>query len=277
MMGITSPAGALGYQYPSSVNQYLVGGITLPNGASILNQYDNLSRMTNTALVNYWGHTLDGYVYGLDLMGLRTNITRNLGLTTNYVNIGYDPIEEVTNWSAREFSGELRHNEQLGYGYDNAGNLNVQTNDALIQTFTVDALNQISNVTRTGPLTVTGAAQVPVIHVSVNGTNAQTYGDFTFAGGSNGLINGVNTFTNVAEYVYTNYSTNILSANLPTPVAMQYDANGNLISDGTRVFAYDAENQLTNVFVTNAWRVGFVYDGLNRRRIQRDYTWSGGT
>ncbi len=68
-------------------------------------------------------------------------------------------------------------------------------------------------------------------------------------------------------------ATNTLALTLYTNVVLQYDANGNLTNDGTRVFSYDAENQLTNVFATNAWRVGFVYDGLNRRRITREYTW----
>jgi hypothetical protein len=81
----------------------LISGITLPNWASITNTYDSLARLTNTALLaNYLGHTLDGYGYGLDLLGLRTNITRNLGLTTNTVAIGYDGIGQLTSWSARE-------------------------------------------------------------------------------------------------------------------------------------------------------------------------------
>src|SRR5271157_3162987 len=61
MTNITSPAGAFGYAYatpnPASA---LISGITLPNWASITNQYDPLARLTNTALLNYWGHTLDG-------------------------------------------------------------------------------------------------------------------------------------------------------------------------------------------------------------------------
>ena len=273
MTGITSPAGAFGYQYPSSINQYRIGGITLPNEASIINQYDNLSRLTNTALLNYWGHPLDGYEYGLDLLGLRTNITRQLGLTTNTVTVGYDGIDQLTTWSAREANGSLRHNEQLAYAYDAAGNLHTRTNDALVQTFNVDALNQIDNVTRTGPLTVTGATPVPATNVTINGVGAQTYGDFTFAGGSNTLANGANIFTIIAQNPYGVAATNSLTLNVYTNVTLQYDANGNLTNDGTRVFSYDAENQLTNVFETNASCVGFVYDGLNRRRITREYTW----
>ena len=45
---------------------------------------------------------------------------------------------------------------------------------------------------------------------------------------------------------------------------------------GTRSFAYDSENQLTNVWVPTTWQVSFVYDGLNRRRIERDYNWQSG-
>jgi hypothetical protein len=104
----------------------------------------------------------------------------------------------------------------------------IRTNDALVRTFNVDTLNQISSVTRTGPLTVTGATPVPATNVTINSVIAQTYGDFTFAGGSNTLTNGANTFTIIAQNIYGAASTNTLAVNLPTPVNLQYDANGNL-------------------------------------------------
>jgi RHS repeat-associated protein len=107
----------------------------------------------------------------------------------------------------------------------------------------------------------------------VNTVAAQTYGDFTFASPGNTLVNGSNTFTITAQYLHTN-ATTTLTVNLPTNVVFQYDANGNMTGDGARVFAYDAENQLINVYATNLWQVGFLYDGLNRRRIERDYIWT---
>jgi len=207
------------------------------------------------------------------MLGLRTNITRKLGLTTNTVAVGYDGINQPANWSAKEAAGTLRHNEQEAYAYDAAGNLHIRTNDALVQTFNVDALNQLSNVTRLGQLTVTGATPVPATNVTVNTVTAQTYGDFTFAGGTNNLANGANTFTIIAQNIYTNFSTNILSVNLPTPVAFQYDASGNLTNDGTRYFQYDAENRLTNVTVAGQYQAVYVYDGFGLRRIRRAYAW----
>jgi hypothetical protein len=43
------------------------------------------------------------------------------------------------------------------------------------------------------------------------------------------------------------------AANLPTTVNFQCHTNGNLTSDGLRAFQYDAENQLTNVYVAGQW------------------------
>ncbi len=80
-------------------------------------------------------------------------------------------------------------NEQLGYAYDAANHLLYRTNNALVQTFAVDALNQLSNVSRAGTFTITGALPAPASSVTVNGANAQTNADFTFASGGNVLTN----------------------------------------------------------------------------------------
>ncbi len=72
------------------------------------------------------------------------------------------------------------------------------------------------------------------------------------------------------------HSTNSVTAFLPASPSYTYDLNGNLLSDGTRNFAYDDENQLINVWVTNPWMSQFVYDGKLRCRIRREYTWQAG-
>jgi RHS repeat-associated protein len=274
MTNLTSPAGAFGYAYatpnPASA---LISGIALPNWASITNAYDSLARLTNTALLNYWGHTLDGYGYGLDLLGLRTNITRNLGLTTNTVAIGYDGVGQLTSWSARESSETLRHNEQLAYAYDAAGNLNIRTNDALVETFGVDSLNQLTCVFISGALTLTGATPVPATNVTVNGVAAQIYGDFTFAGTNNSVTGGP--WAIVAQNRYGAAATNNAPSLWTLDVPLLYDQNGNLFTDISRYFQYDAENRVTNIY-SGMWQVSFAYDGLGRRRIEMDSTWDGG-
>ncbi len=237
----------------------------------------SLDRLDYTGLLDRWGHVLDGYGYTGDPLGLRTNLTRNLGLTTNSLGVGYDSIGQLVSWSGKETGGALRQNEQFGFGYDRAHNLNSRTNGALIQTFNTDVVNQLTNITRSGALTVSGVTTVPATNVTVNGQAAQTYGDFTFASQNNTLTNGQNGFTIVARNSYGLGTTNFVSVNLPSSVALQYDLNGNLTNDGTRSFAYDAEDRLVTNWVAGAWKSEFVYDGLGRRRIERDYSWNAGT
>ena len=274
MTNITSPAGTFSYSYGFQPASALVTGIALPNGAKIVNAYDSLARLTQTSLNNYWGHPLDSYTNSYDALGLRTNIVRNLGLTFSTVTAGYDNIGQLTSWNATEAGGVLRQNEQLGFGYDAAHNLHTRNNGNLAQTFTTDAANQLNSVSRTGTFTLSGATPAPATNVTVNGLVAQTYGDFTFATTNLTLTNGQNSFSTIAQNVYGVRATNILSLNLPSSVTLNSDNNGSLTNDGTRAFGYDAENQLTNVTVANKFKKDFVYDGLNRLRIKREFGWT---
>ena len=88
--------------------------------------------------------------------------------------------------------------------------------------------------------------------MTVNGQTAALYSDATFAATSFTLANGTNTFTAIAKDSYGRVDTNVSISYLPSPVSFTYDPNGNLTSDGSRCFAYDDENQLTSVWVTNA-------------------------
>ena len=270
---LTSPAGSFTYSYNFQPASSLVTGIQLPNGANIVNSYDSLARLTGTALNNHWTHPLDSYAYTPDALGLRTNIVRNLGLTSSTVTAGFDNIGQLTSWNAAEAGGTPRENEQLGFGYDAAHNLHTRNNGNLSQTFTTDAANELTGVTRTGTFTVSGATPAPATSVTVNGLAAQTYGDFTFAATNLSLASGNNTFTNIAQNSYGLMATNILTLNLPSSVTLNSDGNGNLTNDGSRSFGYDAENQLTNITLAGSWKSDFVYDGFNRRRIARDFVW----
>jgi RHS repeat-associated protein len=275
LTNIVSAAGSFGYSYHSAVSP-LVQSIALPNLAGISNHFDSLGRLDGTALINYWGHTLDGAAYEYAIPDLRTKITRDLGLTTNTVDLAYDDIGQLTKWTGKEPDGAARLNEKLGYGYDPAGNLQYRTNNALVQTFNVNNLNELSTVTRTGTFTVSGSLPAPATNVTVNGSTADRYSDLTFAKDSFNLTNGNNTFGVIASNVYGVRATNSLTLNLPDSVSFQYDTNGNLTGDGLRTFVYDAQNQLTNVYVTNSWKTEFVYDGLGRRRVAKDAVWQSG-
>jgi len=119
-----------------------------------------------------------------------------------------------------------------------AGSLRYRTNGGLVQTFTSDPVNQLTNVTRNGRMTVSGVTPVPAASVTVNGQQAETYGDLSFAATNLSLFDGRNSFTIVAQKPGGGV-TNITISHLPSSISLAYDSNGNLTNDGTRCFAYD--------------------------------------
>jgi RHS repeat-associated protein len=178
----------------------------------------------------------------------------------------------------KESGGTSRLHEQMGYGYDAGGNLHYRTNNTvaaepLVQTFSVDNVNQLTSVSRTGKLTVAGGTSSGATNVTVNGQAANRYTDNTFAKEGFTLSGGADTFTAVAQDAYGRGDTNAVAVTMPASASFIYDDNGNLTSDGLRGFGYDAENQLVQVTVTNNWRSEFTYDGFGRRRVRTEYVW----
>jgi RHS repeat-associated protein len=267
----TSAAGSFGYGYDAA-RQLQVGKLSLPNASYITNTFDSVARELSTELLNSGASVLNAYSYAYNLGGQRTSQARTLG---DYVNYGYDKIGQLTNGFGYESNGTARLNEKLSYAYDAAHNLNFRTNNALVQTFGVNNLNELSAISRTGTLTVEGTSTSQATNVTVNGSNASLYNDATFALGGFTPVDGNNTYTAIAKDSQGQQDTNSITAFLPANATNYvYDLNGNLTSDGTRGFDYDDENQLIRVTVTNAWKSEFTYDGRLRRRIRKEFTWS---
>ena len=196
----------------------------------------------------------------------------------------YDNIGQLKTAQVYEADGVTkRQHEQFGYAYDAAWNLSQRTNNALIQSFGVNNLNELTNATRSGTFTVAGTTTEPggnVTSVTVSGTgltsgNAAIYMDGMWARTNATLANGANSYTAVALDSSGRSDTATVSVNLPATSTFTYDLNGNLLSDGTRFFIYDDANQLLSVTVSNSWQSQYVYDGLNRRRIAKDLSWNG--
>jgi len=255
------------------VRSLQVSNLTLPNGAHITNSYDSVARLLSTALETSAGSVINAHQYAYNPGNQRTEQTFTAG---NYVNYTYDNIGQLRTALGTEPGGVTnRMLEQFGYAYDAAGNLNFRTNNALVETFNVNSLNELTTETNAGTLTVAGTTTSHATSTTVNGLPATNYVDSTFARGGFTPTNGTNSFTAIAQDGLGREDTNTVSVNLPATNIFTYDLNGNLVSDGNRNFAYDDENRLTSVWVTNVWRSDFIYDGKMRRRIRVEYTWSG--
>jgi RHS repeat-associated protein len=146
----------------------------------------------------------------------------------------------------------------------------------LVQNFSVNNLNELSTITRSGTLTVAGTTTVPATSVTVNGLAANHYADGTFALGGFTVTNGSNVFTAIGWDSVGNVSSNTVAAYLPATNNFAYDLNGNLTSDGLRGFDYNDENELIRVTATNSFKKEYVYDGKMRMRIRMEFSWNGG-
>jgi RHS repeat-associated protein len=268
----TSPAGAFGYAYDGTA-EMLVKKLTEPSGAYITNSFDGNARLLSTVLKNSSHSTINSHSYQLNQGNQRTNQTFTDG---NYVRYDYDPIGQLTSAVGKEVGGTTnRLQEQLAYGYDAAHNLSARTNNGLVQTFGVNSLNELTNITRTGTFTVAGTSTSSATGVTVNGNSATLYSDKTFAKASVSLGDGNNTFTAIASDALGRSDTNAVTAYLPATNVFVYDLNGNMTSDGKRAFDYDDEDQLIRITATNAWKSEFTYDGKMRMRIRKEFTWNG--
>src|SRR5436190_1562262 len=204
LSSLSSPAGSFAYNYSTGVggttsSSSLIQKLSLSNGSYITNTFDSAARLLTTKSLNSSASVLNSHAYGYNMASQRTTLTNTAG---NYVNYTYDLIGELNTAFGKESGGSSRLNEQFGYAYDAAGNLNTRTNNALVQTFAANNLNELSTATRSGTLTVAGGTSSATTNVTVNASAASRYSDNTFALAGFTVTNGNNTFTAIAQDSY---------------------------------------------------------------------------
>jgi RHS repeat-associated protein len=284
LTNVTTAAGSVGYQYHAGLLSgvpspaALIKKLLLPNGSVSTNGFDPQARLLGAWLRDSTGNLLNAHTNAYNEVDQKTRQGRVDGSLVDYA---YDPLSQLQVASGKESGGTNRWQEQFGYAYDAAGNLNYRTNNLLVQSFTVNNLNELSNVTSSGTLTVAGTTTSAATNVTVaaNGggaSNATRYADATFVRTNISLVNGTNTFTAVAQDSLSRTDATTVVAYLPSTVATAYDSNGNLRTNGTRIYDYDDENQLIRVTEPNVWKSEFTYDGKLRRRLRVEFKWSAG-
>jgi RHS repeat-associated protein len=191
---------------------------------------------------------------------------------------------------------------QINYAYDALGRMAAQTvAGSGVETFQYDAIGRLINHTSDlGQFALSYLGQTGQVTqrqlLPVSSTLATTWsylpnsGDRRLAG-----INNVGLATSqFSNYQFTTSPENLISAvtetsdtslSYPSPdtqaaiynnlnqltnlsgQALAYDANGNLLSDGQRNYAWDAENRLVGITYPSlpGKQTAFAYDGLGRR------------
>ena len=152
---------------------------------------------------------------------------------------------------------------RYAYAYDPAGNRTVEQIDDQVTGATYDNLNRLVSQQPAGGIVVAGAVSESAA-VTVQGAPVVVTPGNTFrttvpigAGANTVTIGATDPSGNAATRQYE-----IDSAG--SSRTFTFEANGNLTSDGTRTFEWDARNQLVAVNV-GTHRGEFTYDGLQRR------------
>ena len=151
-------AGTFTYGYPASSAGgpawTLPTSLTLPGGGYVTNTYDALARLTRTELRNSSHAILNAHGYQYDLANQRTLLGRTNSAYPSwngYVLAGYDPAGQLTNAWTYLPDGTPVTAQKWSYGYDPAQNLTKRTNNTTVETFTVNALNQLTVIPDSTP------------------------------------------------------------------------------------------------------------------------------
>lgn len=115
-------AGTFTYGYPAGSAGFQPASLTLPGGGYVTNSYDALARL------------------------IRTELRTSAGAILNAHGYAYNPAGQLTNAWTYLPDGTPVTAQHWSYGYDAAQNLTKRTNYTTVETFTVNALNQLVTV-----------------------------------------------------------------------------------------------------------------------------------
>jgi len=218
------------------------------------------------------GTTQYGYVPAGSLGALQiqqeTLPSGGIAITSSYDELGRAASLSITGSGTETFQ------------YDALGRIATHGND--LGSFTMAYLGQTSQITSrqlasstlaTSWSYLTNADDRRLASVGTVGLSAGQSSTFQYSSNSEGFVTG-GTQTSDATISYPPNSlaqtisfNNLNQATSVSGQALTWDANGNLLSDGTRTYSWDAENRLIGISYPGqpGKATAFSYDGLGRR------------
>jgi len=237
----TEPSGnRVDYTHDADGNVSRLDVTTGTQTYSVRFSYDLEGRLTS---LTEPGGSVIGFSYGANDRLAGESLPNGITKT-----ISYDQANRTTAVTHTDAAGSVLWSET--YTYDAAGNRTAVTGQGgALTLYQYDALNRL--VSETDP--VTGHRTVYHYDPAGNRTAKEVY-------------DAAGTLLTRTTYTY-NLAGELVSVD-GTPWV--WDADGNLASDGTRTFTWDANSRLTEVrdAATGALIASFTYDGLGRRLSQ---------
>ena len=211
--------------------------ITYPNGRSIEEHYDLRGRLTS--IFNFQFSIFNFTYTPTDHLASRTYANGD------YTTFSYDPAGRLTSISTLNSQFSILN---LRYSYDPAGNI-LSRLDSLrpdrSETYAYDALHRLTEFRR-GVANNSGVIPNPLKQVQY-------------------ILDALgNRISVIANGTTTTYAHNNMNAYTTVGnETIQYDGNGNMLSDGRHTYQYNYRNRM--IGVDNGATVTYQYDALDRR------------
>ncbi len=221
-----------------------------PSGTTLNYTYDEINRLTS---IQDRAPSIVNYTY--DTLSRRKQAKLGNNTAVDYL---YDALNRLVQISNYKLQGGQQPNDRLtglrdlfspknaealgeiavplgtfsfyNYLYDRVGNRTLLRSNQGDESYTYDAIYQLTGVARD----------------EIHNYQYDALGNRTVADGINYATNNLNQYTDVGGTPYT------------------YDANGNLISDGIFTYGYDFDDRLVSV-IGNGVNATYTYDPLGRR------------
>ena len=260
----TNPLGTFGYGYDGPTGR--LASATYPNGQTTAYSYFGNTDDRRLQTIHHktpGATTLSKFDYTYDVVGnIGTWQQQADAAAPTLWSYGYDAVDQLVS-AAKTATNPQAELARYKYGYDAGGNRTEEQVGDVVTGATFDAVNHLVAHSPSGALAITGQLNEAAA-VTIDGVAADVDGSHRFSG-TKTLAAGSNSFTVAA----TDGSGNTQAKTFQVDAAglsrtFSYDANGNLTSDGTRTFEWDAEDRLVTV-TADTHRSEFTYDGLSRR------------
>jgi RHS repeat-associated protein len=261
----TNPLGAFAYTYDGATGRPATA--SYPNGQTTT--YSYMSNASDRRLQTIWhqrsdSSTISRFDYAYDLQSNLASWSQqrdtNPAVLWQYE---YDAADRLI--AARKSSTATPPVvlKRYAYGFDAATNRTSEQIDDSVSGLTYDTRNQLLAQSPSGAMRFSGTVSEPAT-VSVNGTPAVVGADNHFAA-ETPVPTGTSVVSITARDSSGNAQTNQYQlTSTGANLTFAHDANGNLITDGTRTFTWDAEDRLIAV-TSGSHTSTFSYDGLSRR------------
>ncbi len=277
--GVTNNLGAFSYSYEGETDR--LAAVNYPNGQQTSYAYwpaaqdFRLQQIKNLGVPPAPGaaaETLSQFDYDYDQAGRITtwaqhDTDRPAGRVWTF---GYDAVDQLTSGSLQDLatSGILK---TLGYQYDFAGNRTQLSEDGTDKPIAVNENNQALNGNPGGWIEVRGemsqAAYMVIDGREVEILDSFEAGDGSYANHYHAMVQahaGQNNYRVSSRELNPPLNTKpqtfnrTLRIDIPETGITSYDANGNLVNNGTgQIYAWDAENRLVTIY----------YTGTNRKTV----------